>query len=208
MVYIGFWSHGWRSEECRWKWLQSGECDVCEYSWSWVSFLAVFFFSTLDFDPFFTSHMVPLNQPEAALVCLLSFSILPSNLSCLVSPLSASIPSFFFFLSVQVTSSTSACSLLQTTGALLSKLPCLCVFFFFRIWSLDGSWICLCCLNRVRLLRPWWILFLHVKSIIGDDMSMLFLGCAIVYLNLLRARGHGAYEEGVAQSFMLVTFLN
>lgn len=44
--------------------------------------ILIFFFSF----PFFFSHMVPYNQPEAAVVCFLSFFAFPPNLLLLLFP--------------------------------------------------------------------------------------------------------------------------
>ena len=88
MVCTRIWPRGWRSEECGWRWFQSGECNICKYLWSRVSSWAPFLiFSTCDTDPSFlsfSSHMVPFNQPEAAVVCLRSFFTFKPT-SCLVS---------------------------------------------------------------------------------------------------------------------------
>lgn len=106
MVYVDVWPHGWRSEERGRKWLQSGECDLCEHSWSRVSLfsLSFFFFSILVMLIPLYSHMVPLDQPEAAVVCLLGFSALSPLflLSCLVSHFLSLSMSMSMFMSMSM----------------------------------------------------------------------------------------------------------
>jgi len=165
MVHSGVWPLGWRSEECWWKWHQSGKCDFCEHSWSRVRFNSFCFVETAMLILLFVlcSHMVPFNQPEAALVCLVHCSTLPSNLLVLGSFLILC-PCLFFVLFRWELHLRRPYSPSSNDPLHLFSAPLLMCFLFRRIWSLGGSRIFLCRLSRVRLRRRPSIPFLNFNG--------------------------------------------
>ena len=125
MVHIGVWPHSWRGEECGWKWLHSGECDICKYSWSGVSSWTLFLPMTLILLLFIVIWFHLINQkPQWCVTFLSPLFRAWFYLACF---------SFCWFLryfgGVMSCVPPGACFLLQTIGA-LHFMPCLYVSSF------------------------------------------------------------------------------
>lgn len=135
MVCHGIWPYSWRSEECGWKWFQSGECDICKYLWSRVSSFLIF--SAIDTDPsFFSFFLQSYGSFQSARSCR---GMSPFFLHSSFKPCFYLSRLLFFFVYFP-------CLLLWQEHALFSKLsvhlfmpPCLCVFWQDLItrWIMD-----------------------------------------------------------------------